>query len=292
MLQRSGRKLCGQLYAIFAAMSVLAAVSACGQRQSHTASKVSADVNLGCDNDACLTWVGVTRRTVFRTSVGDLVEVTGLEFKRLKDGTQKSQPKKFKHLALCSKSFPAYLYKADGKVTVDWLAPNSADGVFGYNQTDYLPYLESCHSVYGQDIQDMAARLGYAVDPKFVDQAQFASLRLFGEALADEGMKRGVDASLIGTCQIRVGGHSYSNGRCHISISSMGGSKSIEIEDILTGYFAYINQDDEHKNSAEGSWNGIDKGSHAQDELGTLTVKGDCWVNKDTSLCYRWLPTD
>lgn len=291
MLQHSRRKLRGRVCATCVVIGVLAAVSACGQRQSHTASNVSADVNLGCDNDACLTWVEVTRRTVFRTSVGDLVEVTGLEFKRLKDGSQKSQPEKFEHLALCSKSLPAYLYEADGKVIVDWLAPNSADGVFGYNQTDYLPYLESCHSVYGQDIQHMAMGLGYAVDPKFVDQAQFASLRLFGEALADEGMKRGVDASLIGTCQIRVGGHTYSDGRCHISISSMEGLRSIEIEDILTGYFAYINQDDEHKNTAEGSWNGIDKGSHAQDELGTLTAKGDCWANRGASLCYRWLPS-
>jgi len=276
-------------FAISAVTMFSLTLAACGDYQHKSAPKALAELNLGCDDDACLVWVGLSKRTIFKSSAGDLLEVKGLEYKRLKDGSQKSVSEKFDHLAFCSKSLPAYLFMSDGKLVVHWLAPNSRDGVFGYNETDYPSYLEACHSVYGRSIEEIATRLGYAVDPQFVNQEQFNSQKLFGEALGDEAEKREIfDASLIGTCEIRVKGHTYTNGRCRISITSVEGAKTIVITDVLNGYFAYINVDSNHQDSADGSWNSPEKWNHAEDQLGTVRLKGDCWSNQDATLCYRW----
>lgn len=247
----------------------------------------STPIILGCDNDACLKWINVTRHILFKTTVGDFVEISGLEFKQLKDGTETSRPEKFRHLALCSKSMPAMAYESGGKIIVDWLSPDSTDGVFGYNQTDYPSYLEACHSKYGKDIQNLAKGLGYAVDPQFVNQERFRDLSMFGEAIGNEGGKRNVDASLIGTCSISVGGRKYTDGRCRISITSLEDAKTIVITDVLNDYFAYINIDNAH-NNADGYWNSEQKWSKAEASLGSLTLKGDCWTNTQAELCYRW----
>jgi hypothetical protein len=276
-------------FVVLAAISVSLLLSACEQRKPQSPRATAAEITLGCDAYACVKWINVSRQTMFWTNVGELVDVSGREYKQLKDGSQKSSPEKFHHLAFCSKTMPAYAYSADGKLIVDWLSPNNQDGVFGYNQTDYVSYLETCHSAYGQDIQELARKFGYAVDPQYVNQAQFDNLKMFGEAIGDEGEKRSVDASLVGKCTIKVSGHTYSDGKCLISITSLEKVQTIVITDVLSDYFAYINVDGENKNSAEGSWNGVDKGSHAQDELGSLTAKGDCWTNQTATLCYRWL---
>jgi hypothetical protein len=225
---------------------------------------------------------------LFKTTVGDFVEVSGLEFKQLKGGSQTSRRENFRHVVLCSKSMPALAYVAGGKVTVDWLSPDTSDGVFGYNQTDYSSYLEACHSKYGKDIQKLAKDLGYAVDPQFVNQARFGNLTMFGEAIGNEGEKRNVEASLIGTCSISVGGHKYTDGKCRISITSLRGDKTIVIRDVLNDYFAYINVDSARSNSADGYWNSEQKWSKAEASLGSLTLKGDCWINTQAELCYRW----
>lgn len=282
------------------AFGIGTALGACGQQKHsptqaasvhHEVSKrvVSAEANLGCGDDVCVKWTNVTRRVIFKTTIGDFVEVRGTEVKQLSDGSEKSVPEIFHYSALCSKSMPAMTYTIDGKMVVDWLSPNNTDGVFGYNQSDYAPYLETCSSIYGQNLAELSEKLGYSVDPQFVNQVQFSSLQSLGEAIGDEALKRGFEASLIGTCEINVAGKVYSNGRCHISITSLQDTKTIVITDILNGYFACINTDGENRDSAKGYWNGVDKGDHAQDELGTLKRAGACWANEKAKLCYRWL---
>jgi len=48
-------------------------------------------------------------------------------------------------------------------------------------------------------------------------------------------------------------------------------------------YFASVDLD--KNGSAKGYWNGKGAESHAQDELGKLYRKNECWVNDSAELC-------
>jgi hypothetical protein len=52
--------------------------------------------------------------------------------------------------------------------------------------------------------------------------------------------------------------------------------------------FAYVNLDLDHR-SASASWNGLEHASHAQENLGTMTRQGGCWVNDAARIC-AWKP--
>jgi hypothetical protein len=275
--------------AVYVVIAIFLTLAACGRSHTALPPHSAPETKLGCDDQVCLFWRNATRRVVFRTTIGDLIDVQGFEYKRLKDGSQKSSNSAFHHIAFCSKAMPAYLYNADGKIIVDWLAPNTSDGVFGYNSEDYPAYLAACHSAYGSDVQQIASGLGYQVDPQFVNQEQFKDIKSFGESLASTGLKRNADVQLIGTCQIKIEGHTYTDGRCLISIDMTGGLRSTEVTDVLNGYFAYINEDGDHKNSADGNWNGTEKTNHADDSLGTLVQRNGCWKNQKADICYQWL---
>ncbi len=130
----------------------LMGVSACNNKKSERAAAPAAEIKLGCDAYACLKWTDINKTVLLKSNVGQLVHVSGKEYKQLVDGSQKSPSEKFDHFAFCSTSLPASLGLNDGKWYVDWLSPNDDAGIFGYNQTDYTEYLEVCHYKYGKNV--------------------------------------------------------------------------------------------------------------------------------------------
>lgn len=83
-----------------------------------------------------------------------------------------------------------------------------------------------------------------------------------------------------GRCLLEVNGKKYINGACRIVMQNDG---SFEIYDLRKrGYFSSVIMSE---NGAAGYWNGIEKGSHAHDNLGELSRDGACWKNEKAKVC-------
>jgi len=103
--------------------------------------------------------------------------------------------------------------------------------------------------------------------------------------LMDQG--RCLEEADLGRCLLEVGGKKYLDGMCNI-MTSEDGSISIGVgtegRRNASKFFAYVNKNED--GTAEGTWNGIQAESHAQQRLGTLRQEGDaCWVNSTSKVC-------
>ena len=87
-------------------------------------------------------------------------------------------------------------------------------------------------------------------------------------------------SSKSGRCLLEVNGKKYISGACKIEMDKDG---SFRIYDLRKrGYFAYVTMSE---TVALGYWNGIEKGSHAHDDLGELSRDGACWKNGKAKVC-------
>ncbi len=87
-----------------------------------------------------------------------------------------------------------------------------------------------------------------------------------------------------GKCVLEVKHRKYLNGPCEVRIDE-GGSFSIGAADTrarASRYFAYVTISD---GEAQGTWNGEDAETHAQEDLGVLKRDGACWVNDNARVC-------
>lgn len=84
------------------------------------------------------------------------------------------------------------------------------------------------------------------------------------------------------SCTLVVKGKTYIEGACQFE-ADPDGSFRIFGKD----YFAYVNVTGK---TAEATWNGAAKASHAHEPLGALTRKGACWENATAKVCARALP--
>lgn len=81
-------------------------------------------------------------------------------------------------------------------------------------------------------------------------------------------------------CELVVEGDTYIDSECEFS--PMGdGDFQISGDD----YFAQV--DVESKGKAQGFWNGSKGASHAQGPLGSLQLKGGCWVGAKAKICAK-----
>ncbi len=85
------------------------------------------------------------------------------------------------------------------------------------------------------------------------------------------------------SCTLTVKGKTYIEGECQFE-ADPDGSFRISGKD----YFAYVNVNPGGK-TADASWNGVSKASHAHEMLGALTRKGACWEGADAKICARAL---
>jgi len=85
------------------------------------------------------------------------------------------------------------------------------------------------------------------------------------------------------SCTLVVKGKSYIEGECLFEADPDGSFRIFGAD-----YFAYVNVDAGGK-TAEASWNGTSKASHAHEALGNLTRKGACWENAGAKVCARAL---
>jgi hypothetical protein len=92
--------------------------------------------------------------------------------------------------------------------------------------------------------------------------------------------------AFVGDCLIEVDGATYLSGSCNIRMFNDDGSFSIGTGDTSTSrakHFAYVSLD--APGTANGTWNGIEGGNHAQEPLGALERDGACWVNAHARIC-------
>jgi hypothetical protein len=63
----------------------------------------------------------------------------------------------------CSKRHPAVIFSSEGKWLAHLLAPGYPDGVYGYNESDYVQYFKICHKLVWSYTKDasVAEKLGY-----------------------------------------------------------------------------------------------------------------------------------
>src|SRR5688572_8010808 len=66
-----------------------------------------------------------------------------------------------------------------------------------------------------------------------------------------------------GRCLLELNGKKYISGACRIEMDKDGSFRIYDLK--KRGYFAYVNMSE---NGALGHWNGIERGSHAHDDLG------------------------
>lgn len=105
---------------------------------------------------------------------------------------------------------------------------------------------------------------------------------LAGVALAAFVAAPALAAQKPASCTLVVKGKSYIEGACQFE-ADPDGSFRIFGKD----YFAYVNVTGK---TAEASWNGAAKASHAHEPLGALTRNGACWENATAKICARALP--
>lgn len=87
-------------------------------------------------------------------------------------------------------------------------------------------------------------------------------------------------SSKRGRCLLEVNGKKYISGACKIEMDEDGSFRVYDLK--KRGYFAYVTITD---NGATGSWNGVQRGSHAHDDLGELMRDGGCWKNENAKVC-------
>ncbi len=85
------------------------------------------------------------------------------------------------------------------------------------------------------------------------------------------------------SCTLTVKGKSYIEGACQFEADPDGSFRIFGAD-----HFAYVNVNPGGK-TAEASWNGTAKASHAHEALGNLVRKGACWENADAKVCARAL---
>jgi len=90
----------------------------------------------------------------------------------------------------------------------------------------------------------------------------------------------GQSRNIRGRCLLEVNGTKYISGRCKIEMDKDGSFRIYDLKKV--GYFAYVNM---LHVGAVGYWNGIEKGSHAHDDLGELYQEGACWKNETAKVC-------
>ncbi len=94
------------------------------------------------------------------------------------------------------------------------------------------------------------------------------------------------DERVSGECLISVGGRTYLDGPCRITLYPGGGFQAGGRG--RGAYFATVDIDSA-SGGATSFWNGVDAESHAHDPLGTVVRQGGCWVNSNARVC-AWRP--
>ena len=94
------------------------------------------------------------------------------------------------------------------------------------------------------------------------------------------------DERVSGECLISVGGRTYLDGPCRITLYPGGGFQAGGRG--RGAYFATVDIDSA-SGGATSFWNGVDAESHAHDPLGTVVRQGGCWVNSNERVC-AWRP--
>lgn len=96
------------------------------------------------------------------------------------------------------------------------------------------------------------------------------------EAYADED--RNLNHAIPATCLFAVEGKAFISGKCEQSLTDEMGSFTISDNK----FFLSLEMDGDR---AKGYWNGSNAESHAHDSLGSMSRKGDCWINKSAVVC-------
>ncbi len=82
-------------------------------------------------------------------------------------------------------------------------------------------------------------------------------------------------------CVIEVDGHVYLDAPCNVENDADTGVITFGVGDHQSSpYFAYVMDD-----GLRAFWNGKDGDSHAHDDLGVVTLSGQCWQNASAKIC-------
>ena len=85
----------------------------------------------------------------------------------------------------------------------------------------------------------------------------------------------------IDRCVIEVYGHTYLDGPCNVENDAETGVITFGVGDQRSSpYFAYVMDA-----GLRAFWNGKAGDSHAHDDLGKVTLSGQCWQNASAKIC-------
>jgi hypothetical protein len=90
--------------------------------------------------------------------------------------------------------------------------------------------------------------------------------------------------AFLGKCRFEVGGKTYLNGPCNITVMPDGSFEIGTGETRRSKYFALVDVDSATR-AAVGYWNGSVGEDHAHERLGALIRRGACWVNTEARVC-------
>ena len=89
------------------------------------------------------------------------------------------------------------------------------------------------------------------------------------------------DAANAFTCRLQVDGRVFLDGSCHYEEDRDGSFRFFDDSD--SRMFVYLNMNGD--GTAKAYWPGPDGGTHAHDNLGTLSRDGACWINDQVAVC-------
>jgi len=104
-----------------------------------------------------------------------------------------------------------------------------------------------------------------------------------GPPTLEEPLPESADKMEHGQCVLAVGGSTYIDGDCNVTMSADGSFQIYSSDSSPTHHFAFVNVASSGK--AAGYWNGIEQSSHAHEPLGMLERDEGCWNNDHATVC-------